>query len=266
MMVTGQEQICSLINSLTIDTFPRTLMLVGPRGGGKHLLCDMIADKFQLMKLDITETLDQETIDQIYERVEPYLYIIRVNEISVKEENTILKFLEEPLKNAFIVLIANTEMGILQTILNRCQIWYLQNYKRAYLETFVGDKSMSVLDVAETPGQVIELCNADFESMIALADKILDKIHVASAPNTLTLSSKVGFKNEENLFPVTLFVDVLLSRVVLKWKTVNDSRYVTAYELTRKLKETVAIKNMDTRALFERYLIQLRTTMRGSLL
>ena len=265
-MVIGQEKICNLIQSATLDDFPRSLMLVGAKGGGKHLICKYIADKFGLITVDLTDQLDLETIEELYNRVEPYLYIIRVNEISVKEENTILKFLEEPLKNSFIVLIAETDMGILQTILNRCQIWHLQNYTREYLSTFISGGSEYILEIANTPGQVIELSKTDFSSMIELADKIIDKISVASITNTLTLSNKVGFKNDPDKPDVKLFVDVLLSRFASRCKQYNDRRLVSGYHLTNTLQRNLQIKNLDYRALFENYLIELRSLMKEAVL
>lgn len=263
-MVIGQEKICNSINSLTLDTFPRSLMLVGPRGGGKHLICDYIAEKFNLTQIDLTDTLDFDTIEELYNRVEPYLYLIRVNEISVKEENTILKFLEEPMKNSFIILVAETSNGLLQTIINRCQIWYLQNYKKEYLKTFLGDNSDFILSIAQTPGQVIEFAQYPLDGMIELADKILNKIETAGISNTLTLVSKIGFKNEKNTFDGKIFVDVLSSRIHDMCVVSTDPRYTQAYILTASFRTDLMVKNYDHRLLFEKYLIQLRDIMKGT--
>lgn len=262
MMIKGQEKICSRIDSLTLDSFPRSLMLVGAKGGGKHLIVEYVSKKFNLQVIDITETLDQESIEELYNRVEPYLYLIRANELSVKEENTILKFIEEPLKNSYIVLIAETDIGLLQTIINRCQIWYLQNYTKDFLRTFVTTNDY-VLQIANTPGQVISLCNTSFEDMLQLADKIIDKINIASVANTLTLSSKIAFKNETDKYDVKLFVDILLQRLVESCKQSSDPRYSTAYLLTSELKKKLNVKSLDYKALFEGYLVNLRSVMRG---
>lgn len=263
MMIKGQEKICNRINSLTLDAFPRSLMLVGLKGSGKHLIVDYIAKRFNLTVLDITTSLDQESIDELYNRVEPYIYIIRANELSVKEENTILKFLEEPLKNSYIVLLAETDIGLLQTIVNRCQIWYLQNYTKELLSTFVTNNNSYVLSIATTPGQVIDLCNVPFNDMIELADKIIDKIDIASVSNTLTLSNKIKFKEEKG-FDLHLFIDILLQRIVERAKCSADTRFTTAYLLTSELKKKIHIKNLDYKALFEKYLIELRTIMKGA--
>lgn len=263
MMIVGQTKICNKIDSLTLDQFPRSLMLVGAKGSGKHLLVDYIANKFNLQVIDITTELTQETIEELYNRVEPYLYIIKANELSVKEENTILKFIEEPLKNSYIILLAETDIGLLQTILNRCQIWYLENYRKDVLKTFLTTNNDYVLEIASTPGQVIDFCNTNFDEMLALVDKILNNIHIASVSNTLTLSNKVGFKSEKEKFDVKLFVSVLLQRIVDYNRSSTDMKYTNAYYLTNELLKKLNVKNLDYKALFERYLINLRSIMRG---
>ena len=165
-MIVGQEKLCKRIDRCTLDTFPRSLMLVGEEGSGKHLLCEYISKHLGLPIEDITESLSLETINDIYLKVEPYIYTIMVNRISVREENLILKFLEEPLKNSYIILIADTEIGLLPTIVNRCTVFQLQHYKKDVLLGFVNGKSQDVLEVAHTPGMVIKLCQHPFEDMI----------------------------------------------------------------------------------------------------
>lgn len=265
-MIKGQEKICAQIDQLNVDSFPRSLMLIGPRGSGKHMLCKYISDRFNLSIVDITESLNQEQIEELYNRVEPYLYIIKVNEISVKEENTILKFLEEPLKNSFIVLIAETDLGILDTILNRCQKWYLQNYKKEHLKEFLTTDNPLVLEVAQTPGQVIEFSNIPLSEMLELANKIIDKISIASISNTLSLSSKLAFKGEAEKFDIKLFTDLLSYKLLMMWRQSADKRYSDAYLLTNTFKNLLSVKNLDNKAQFERYLIDLRRIMKGTTL
>lgn len=263
-MIIGQEKICSKVDSLNLDQLPRSLMLVGASGSGKHLIVDYIANRFNLTVLDITKSLNQEYIEELYNRVEPYLYIIQANELSVKEENSILKFIEEPLKNSYIVLLAETDIGLLNTIVNRCQIWYLQNYSKDVLRKFITGDNTYVLNIATTPGQVIQLCNVPFNDMIQLADKIIDKINIASVANTLTLSNKINFKDTKDKFDLNIFIDILLNRLRERAITSIDNRYTTGYLLTSELKKKISVKNLDHKALFEKYLIELRTIMKGA--
>ena len=263
-MIIGQEKICCKINSLTLDEFPRSLMLVGEKGSGKHLIVEYVAKRFNLIVRDITTTLDQETIEELYTRVEPYLYIIDANSLSIKDENAILKFIEEPLKNSYVVLLAETDIGLLQTVMNRCQIWYLQNYSKEVLKTFVNNGNEYVLNIAKTPGQVIELCNVPFDDMVQLADKIISKIDMASVANTLTLSNKIQFKEEKDKFDVKIFMNILAHRIVYNAISDPNPKYSKAYFLTMEFQKKLNVKNLDYKCLFERYLIQLRDIMRGA--
>lgn len=261
-MIKGQDKIINEINRKTLDTFPRSLMLVGDKGSGKHQLCNYIAERFNLQQLDITGNLEPEFIDEIYNRVEPYLYIIMINELSVKDENSILKFIEEPLKNSFIVLIAETTNGLLSTIVNRCQIWRLENYSQEFLRQFVDDETQYLLTVATTPGQIIALKQQPVKEMILLADKIIDNIARANIANTLTLSNNFAFKEtDKNKFNLSIFVDILLERINNKYKKQVDNNLVSAYNITVKLRNNLKVKNFDVKSLFEKYLIDLRSAM-----
>lgn len=262
-MIVGQEKICNKIDGLNMDTFPRSLMLVGARGSGKHLIADTIAKKFNLRQLDLTTVLSSETLEQCNNRVNPYLYLIRINEISVQAENVILKFLEEPLKNSFILLLAETDNGILKTILNRCQVWYLQPYNRDYLQQFVACDNPYILDIAQTPGQVLELNNSKLTDMVNLADKILDYIHVANISNTLTLTKHLKFKDDTSGFDEKLFSKVMSQRIYSRWINGADARYVNAYKLTNQWKNNIINKSIDHKCVFEKYLLDLRRIMRG---
>lgn len=264
----GQVKIQQLYNNCTLDTLPRSLMLIGPKGCGKKLLCTQLSNKFHLPLIDLTDTIDLDTITSLYERIEPYLYIININKISVKEENMILKVLEEPLKNSYLILLAESELGILPTILNRCQLWYFQSYSKNELQSFITDdyeNSELLLNIAQTPGQILEYMELPLLDMIALIDKMIDKIHIASVSNTLTLSSKLAFKDEKDKYNVDATYQLLLYQLNNRIKLNSDPKLVQAYLLTKEFILNNSIKNIDKVYLFENYLLSLRYIMRGSL-
>lgn len=263
-MVIGQEKICNQIYKHTLDTFPRSLLLLGPSGAGKHLICNEISSHFQLRIVELTDILSQEIIDTIYHQVEPNLYIIQLNCLTVKEENMILKFLEEPLKNAYIVLLAEHLGGVLPTIINRCQVWNLQNYSKEYLSNFTNG-NIDLLEIVETPGQALALSTNSFTEMIELADKMIYKISTATIPNTLTIVDKMAWNNEKNKLNYDLFVKVLLSRVTHACREHNDSKLYDYYYLTSELLKNNFIKNIDKKYLFEKFVLEARSIMKGSI-
>ena len=61
-----------------------------------------------------------------------------------------LKFIEEPLKNSYIIILAESTNQLLPTIYNRCQVMTFAPYSIDELRNFTQDEL--VLSVARTPG------------------------------------------------------------------------------------------------------------------
>ena len=59
-MIIGQEALCERIDRYSLDTFPHTLMLVGSKGSGRHSLCNYVANKFNLITVDITDNSNEK--------------------------------------------------------------------------------------------------------------------------------------------------------------------------------------------------------------
>ena len=263
-MIQGQEKLCQKIDSHTMDTFPRTILLLGEYGSGKHTIVNYIANKFNLEVEDISDNITLETIDNISQRTFPKIYVITSNKLTIKNENVILKFLEEPLKNAFIVVLSESKYNIIPTILNRCQVWELATYEQDFLRSFISDLSIDVdtlLKVSNTPGKVIEYQSYPINEMIALAQKIFTNIARANVANALTLSRFIAFKNEKDKFDFNLFLDVLL--MISKEMYYNNKVTYEAYMLTNTLNNNKFIFNVDKKSLFEHYLIELKLLLNG---
>lgn len=264
-MIVGQEHIISLIDKSTVDTFPKSLILLGEYGSGKHTISDYISNRLNLTLIDITENLNLETIEEIGMRVEPYIYLINGKDISIKEQNTILKFLEEPLKNSFIIILCENKNQLLNTVLNRCQVWELRKYPKQLLEQFIENQANKelILKVATTPGQVKSMDFDGLSDIFSLAMKIINKISGATLPNTLTLANKLAFKGEKDKINVYVFMLVLLDcyrELIIH----NDNiKLYEAYTLTKDFVNNQYIANINKKHLFENYLIQLRNIMRG---
>ena len=255
-MIVGQEKICNRIDSCTIDNFPRTLLLLGEYGSGKHLIVNYIADKFNLEVEDISDNLTLETIDNITQRVSPKIYLIDSKKLTIKNENVILKFLEEPLKNSFVVVLCEHKSSIIPTVWNRCQVWELSIYEQDFLNTFIQNQSNYLLKVANTPGKVLEYQHYPLKEMFELAHKIFTHIKNANFANALTISRFIAFKNEKDKFDFNLFLDILL--VVCKELYWNQQVSGDTYWLTNDLNNNKHLFNIDKKSLFEHYLIELK--------
>ena len=257
----GQSKIVNYINSKSRDTFPRSIILLGEKGCGKHTVLNMLSEKLCLQVVDITKNLNFEYIMELQQKPEPYIYVISANELTVKSQNAMLKFIEEPLKNSFIVVLAESQNQLLPTVYNRCQILNFVPYSKDELLNFSTDEL--VLSIAKTPGQVKSLIDSgDMNGMIELANKMITKIGTANIPNILTISDKIAFKNEKDKFDLELFANVF-QYCIIKYIRENtvDKRYYEYYRLVSEWNNKRKASTVLQKPLFENYLLKFKNCL-----
>lgn len=259
----GQEKLLTLIDSFDLDTLPRSIILVGEYGSGKHSVVKYIQDSLKLNSINITKSLNLQTIIDINEKPTPCIYFIECNSISEKEQNTILKLIEEPLRNAYIILLSENKYSLLPTVLNRCQVFELAPYSKEILTQFISstcDESL-LLEIGKTPGQIKELQSYNIKEIIDLGNKIFDKIKVANFANILTISNKLSFKDEKDKINFDIFINVLLYCIKEKITLNTESNY-NVYTLTKELCSNSHLPNINKKYLFENYLTNLKLIKR----
>ena len=130
----GQESLVKIFEGhIAENSIPRTVLLSGEWGSGKHTFVKEFAAKIGYDIIDITDCISLEKIQEAQLSPYPNIYIINCDEISVKEQNMLLKFLEEPLKNAYIFLLSSCKQKLLPTVVNRCRVYSFSNYRYLYL-------------------------------------------------------------------------------------------------------------------------------------
>lgn len=231
----GQEKIISKLFSYSLDKLPRTIMLLGERGCGKHTLVNEVSTHFNLEIEDITNSLNLETINDIYTRPLPKFYLIDTTLINEKQQNVILKFLEEPSKSTYIILLCENKHTLLGTILNRCFVLEFEQYTKEQLKDFVVDKEHEeyILEMCKTPGQVKGVNAKTLESTSKLCNNIVsklrkDKVTLASA---LSIVNKINFKDEYDKTDLKIFFDILCSKVLSEYKTTNSKELKKMYTI-----------------------------------
>lgn len=261
-----QEQLYEKVNSCTMDTLPRTILLLGERGCGKRTLIKYIGERLLLEVEDISDNITLEQMDKITLRVSPKIYMIDVHKLTVKNENVILKFLEEPLKNAYIILVAENRKSVIPTVLNRCQVWEFSPYPKDYLMGLVGQSYQDtdvLLKVADTPGKVIDYQSFPLADMFNLANKVFGSMASANFANAMTIGRFIAFKKEKDKYDFNLFLDVLLTVSRELCVCGADSKCFDMYALTSELNSSKYIFNVDKKAMFDNYLIKLKLLVGG---
>ena len=101
----GQDRLLKELKSFDLYSLPHSMMFIGEDGCGKHVLANEISSYYGLSLYDISENIDFETISGIYEKTLEGIYLIDLSNATEREQNVILKFLEEPLDNSYIIIL-----------------------------------------------------------------------------------------------------------------------------------------------------------------
>lgn len=262
----GQDKLINQINELSIDTFPQSIILNGFHGCGKHSLINYISNKFNLRVIDITDMINKDILFEIYSKIESCIYIIDIDTLSIKVQNAILKFIEEPPINAFIIFITEHKNNIIPTILNRCQLWSFEPYPKQLLQTFIKNDNNSILiDLFNTPGDILfyESQIDVIYNMMEMCNKIIDKIYNASIPNTLTISDKLYYKEPiKDKWDYNCFITVLLFKIKQRLLMSYTNKLFNLYVITSKLLQDSNIPHIDKKKLFDNYLLSTKCIMK----
>lgn len=251
-MILYQDKILNTIKNFTLDTLPHTILIKGDKGSGKHLIAHEFSRVFNLPLIDITDRLDLDTINDIYSSGNLSFYLINTDNISVKEQNTILKFLEEPCSTAFILLL-NSNNILLPTVENRCYLIKLKAYTKQELSNFIFDEPGAdlIVKISTTPGQIEEYLNSDFIGMFDFANKVFQHIKTANVSNCLTISNKIKFTDKDtDNYELDTFCRILLF--------ISKNISFDVYNLTNMLYNNIKVPHINKRHLFEKYLLELK--------
>ena len=260
-MINVLENMLMQFQDVCLTNFPKTTLLIGEEGCGKHTFISTIAKKFNIPVEEITEKISFEYILEITLRTFPSFYVIDLDNITLKEENAILKFLEEPSVNSFIILISTNRNKIIPTIENRSYIIEFGSYDNEYLTTLI-DKSYENIDlllsIANTPGKILKYQSYNLQEMITFAEKVLTNISKANIANILTIAERIAFKDEKDKYDFNLFISLLL-KISRKLVENDFIKYYHTYTSTSILNTNKNISNIDKKALFYTYLLDLKS-------
>lgn len=265
MSIIGQDRLVNQIDQHSIYTLPHSIILCGEEGSGKHLLCQRIAANLGLDLREIAGKINHDFVLDEFVDSQPHMLLFTGDTLQERDQNTILKLIEEPGENIFVVILTECLETLLSTVRNRCQIWNLEGYSRDSLKSFVagGDADL-ILSLASTPGQVLKFQELPLQDMVELATKIADSLDRASLPNTLTITDRLGFKDEKNKFEYKVFSKVLLNTYVERVRVSSDLKYIKGVECTSKYIQTwKKYPRLDMKELFEHFLINLWKEVRN---
>ena len=260
-MIVGQTQTLKLIDTLiATNKFPRTSLLIGERGCGKHLLSQYVADKLNIPLIDISNKISLATIEEISGCSEIRVYSISTSDLDERKQNIILKFLEEPMENAYIILLCENVNYLLNTIVNRCYAITCDKYTETELLQFLDKDNLSeedikfILSACTTPGQLKSISPTKLKELNSLTTKIVDYLYKANFSNTLTIANKLNYKDEYDKFDVNIFLSSMAKTITDKFNKTGDSKLYEMYLTTIEAQKILNLYNVNKQYTIEYYL------------
>ena len=206
----GQEHFIEKLNKYDLSTFPHSVLLLGDKGSGHIDICNYLGERFGIMVYDISEMISTDFIDQVYLNTDPNIYIIDINKITEKEQNILLKLLEEPNQLTYLILYGESTYNLLETVINRSYVLQMDKFTREQLEPLVTneeDKDL-ILKLCSTPGQIEIANHTNMKALVKLCSTMMTSMSKANLANALTITNKINFKDEYNKFDLDMFIKV----------------------------------------------------------
>ena len=256
MNIIGQTKLFSKINAM--EYLPKTMMFIGPTGCGKHTIAKYTSEKFNLDFVEIEESVSAQDLEDYTHKTIDTLYLINLNKFTEKQQNQFLKFIEEPSKSVYIILIANSETGILNTILNRSIKYHLEPYTKEQIEqitnTSVNDLAFKIF---QTPGKLLNLTEQSFNDVMGLANTVVHSINRATYPNALVVSTKINYKDLYNKIDFDLFFDAVEYLALEDYVNNKTEQSLTVFKTTNQFKQYATQQNLIKEILMINYLTAL---------
>lgn len=252
----GQEKLLSKIDKLTLSSFPRFTLIVGPKGSGKKLVCREIANKLKCPLVPIGVSVEEirEVIVNSYRNTEPIVYVIPdTDKMSVAAKNALLKITEEPPQKAYFILTVTDLSNMLKTLISRACVLKMDNYTnnelREYLYTKHDKTSVTeetsgfILNVCTVPEEVDMLMSYDINEFMTFTQTVAKNIHLVSSANAFKIEHKLALKKDEDRWDVLLFLQALKECFYNLFMEEQNIYFYNVYKLTCKTIIELKVKN-----------------------
>ena len=267
----GQKRLLEKFNN--IDNIPKATIILGKTGCGKRTFVKTVANNLNINIINIDSILSNEIKDEIY--TYPNICFIVFNiaknlqlKQSISIQNSILKLLEEPPINIRIFVLAENESYLLDTLLNRCNIITMDKYSVSELRqiaiennflTTIDEHSDDKLEYISSPIELLTFPTKDqLLKMENLVDTIFSSIHKANISNILSISKKINFSDNYELYDLDIFLNIFEIKLLNKIKYEYDKKYLSAFTELNELKYNISRFNINKINLFENFLLNLK--------
>lgn len=262
----GQKQLLDTIDNLIVNnTLPRFIIIVGPKGGGKHQLVSYINKKLKHTFANIEPRIDdiRTMINNSYTLVDNMTYCIHdVDNMSNGAMNALLKITEEPPNRARFIITCEDSNRLLPTIKSRGTIFTLLPYSRLELSAYaaakgiLGDDLKVVLSFCTTPGMINSMLNYNIREFYEYVLLVVDNIDKVSISNVFKIGDKLSLRKNDSKYDLQLFFLAFMEEC--KNRVMEDKKYLMGVIITSKYCSDLAIKTLNKQMIFDAWLLAMR--------
>ena len=255
--VIGQEKLVKALEGYTLETAPKTILFLGQSGCGKSWIANAFAKQLDLEVVAVKPDSTAEKLIEYYQCPINKMYLIDLKDIVEKDQNKFLKFIEEPSKTMNIILMAESTVGILPTILNRCVKYVFEPYTPEQLKQFdwaVNCSEEIAYEICKTPGQLLELSADNLDQALGLCKAIISSVDKANYANTLSIVTKINLKDDAKKIDFKLFFDLMIYAAFDDYKKNNNELSFKIYLYTIRQQAKALNINVAKEAFLLNYL------------
>jgi hypothetical protein len=212
--IIGQVKLVNKLSGYSFNSMPKTMLLIGESGAGKHFITKKFVDYLGVTLQEVTAQTTSEQLTEHFQNPIQTVYVLNLSEIPERQQHKYLKFIEEPSVNMRVILLAESEVGILPTILNRCVKFTFEDYTIEQLKQLSWATQADnpiIYEICKTPGQLLNL--AQIDNLAALKDFCINILRTAPLCEYgpfMGFTCSLNYKDNFNKFDPDIFLNLLI--------------------------------------------------------
>ena len=247
--IIGQTKLVNKLLGYSFNNMPKTILFIGETGAGKQFITKKFTEH---LGIDLIELNAQTTSEQLIEYLQSpmqTIYSLNLSEVAEKQQHKFLKFIEEPSTNMIVILRAESEVGILPTILNRCVKLNFEDYTVEQLKQLSWATQVDnpiIYDICRTPGQLLNL--AQIDNLAALKEfsiNMLRSVKNFEYGPFLGFNCKFNYKDNFKKFDPEVFLNILIKTAYELYLSEASNEMFTIYVYLIERKQQLINKTLS---------------------
>lgn len=259
----GQKHLLKRIDKMiNEDSFPHFIILEGLSGSGRTTVSEYVGNQLGA-EIKIIEELKIANAREVIEDAKALsfrkLYLFRnVEGMNIQTENALLKLVEEPTENCYVIMTVENISSLLPTIQSRAIVLRMDSYTEDELRQLTSREDL--LSICQTPGMIklFESCDAD--DTLKFSEKILKNVGRVSLMNMLTIITYIDLDGkDEDKYNANLILKSLGVKVFEEMVATNNRDYLVIAKKIQETRRALTNPSTNKQGAFDNLLF----TMRG---